>query len=66
MEGLDPDGIFIELRDEIPISSAILSIDEMNQIDRNIKDNTDFGVMLYYGGFKIHSETLLNERQYTV
>lgn len=51
VEGLEPDEIFITVRDKIKLSSEErLTLKDINAIAAMVSEENDFGLILYYGG----------------
>lgn len=51
VKGLEPDEIFITVRDKIKLSSEErLTLKDINAIATMVFEENDFGLMLYYGG----------------
>ncbi len=54
-----------QVRGEVQIgTSGLISVKEINQVSEMIKDETGFGLMLYYGGSSVGNKGQFNEPIY--
>jgi hypothetical protein len=57
--------IIKDIREKTPIGQKpLMTIQEMNQVAQAIKDETDFGLMLYYGSSEVEEGDLYKEPWY--
>jgi hypothetical protein len=65
VKDFDPESILNEVRDNQSVNvSGLLSVPEMNKIAKSIMEDTDFGLMLYYGSSQLNTAGSFKESSY--
>jgi hypothetical protein len=66
VENLDLSKNYINIKDQINKGDIKepLDLSSIYSIDKIVKQDTDFGVMLYYGGSKTYKNLIYKEKSY--
>lgn len=65
VKDFDPESIINEVRDKQSVKvGGLLSVPEMNKIAESIMEDTDFGLMLYYGSSQLNTAGYFKESSY--
>jgi hypothetical protein len=65
VKDFDPESIINDVRDKQSVNlEGLLSVPEMNKIAESIMEDTDFGLMLYYGSSQLNTAGSFKESSY--
>ena len=65
VKDFDPESIINEVREKQAVNlEGLLSVPEMNKVAESIMEDTDFGLMLYYGSSQLATAGSFKETIY--
>ena len=65
VKDFDPESIINDVRDKQSVNlQGLLSVPEMNKIAESIMEDTDFGLMQYYGSSQLNTAGSFKETSY--